>query len=183
MDPIPFAFSAQLYGTTTVYLNVRLQVSWLALAGCVVADFRLRAERRKDQICSKIQYNKSFERLRQLPPTVEHLIIQSGTLTSNTSALVTIDGRLVQGFLSRVLEWFFWRARLARSLTFWSTLLEREPSAFPGSSTSSTPRRNCWMIWWVVLVEFLRGLWLIGFLRTIAGRQRVTRYLAGSVPH
>jgi len=37
-----------------------------------------RAGRRKDRICSEIQYEKTFERLRQLPRTVEHLVVQLG---------------------------------------------------------------------------------------------------------
>ncbi|KAJ3991526.1 hypothetical protein F5050DRAFT_1802118 [Lentinula boryana] len=37
-----------------------------------------RAERRKDQVCSPMEYEKVFARLHQLPPTVEHLVVQIG---------------------------------------------------------------------------------------------------------
>lgn len=37
-----------------------------------------RGERRKEQICSPEEYDKVFMALDQLPPTVEHLIIQLG---------------------------------------------------------------------------------------------------------
>ena len=72
----------------------------------MVTDARPRAERRKDRICSEIQYQKSFERLRQLPQTVEHLVVQLGMFTSSILAVVTMDERLGQGFLSRILGWF-----------------------------------------------------------------------------
>jgi len=35
-----------------------------------------RAERRKDQVCSPTQYQKVFEQLKQLPPHIEHLVVQ-----------------------------------------------------------------------------------------------------------
>jgi hypothetical protein len=38
-----------------------------------------RAERKKDQVCSPMEYKKVFERLDHLPSTVEHLIVQLGT--------------------------------------------------------------------------------------------------------
>ena len=60
----------------------------------VVADTRRRAERKKDRICSDIQYQKSFERLKQLPRTVEHLVVQLGTLVLNAQAVMTISERL-----------------------------------------------------------------------------------------
>ncbi|KAJ7738523.1 hypothetical protein DFH07DRAFT_84470 [Mycena maculata] len=37
-----------------------------------------RAERKKDQVCSQVEYQKVFERLSQLPPSVEHLCVQIG---------------------------------------------------------------------------------------------------------
>ncbi|KAJ3985530.1 hypothetical protein F5890DRAFT_1572885 [Lentinula detonsa] len=37
-----------------------------------------RAERRKNQVCSPMEYEKVFARLHQLPPTVEHLVVQIG---------------------------------------------------------------------------------------------------------
>ncbi|KAJ8700313.1 hypothetical protein PTI98_003354 [Pleurotus ostreatus] len=37
-----------------------------------------RAERKKDQVCSELEYQKVFGRLRQLPRGVEHLIVQLG---------------------------------------------------------------------------------------------------------
>ncbi|KAF9452283.1 hypothetical protein P691DRAFT_795246 [Macrolepiota fuliginosa MF-IS2] len=37
-----------------------------------------RAERRKEQICSQFQYDKVFQRIRALPPNIEHLVIQTG---------------------------------------------------------------------------------------------------------
>ncbi|KAF7304654.1 C-CAP/cofactor C-like domain-containing protein [Mycena kentingensis (nom. inval.)] len=37
-----------------------------------------RAERRKDQICSPAQYDKVFQRLRQIPSGVQHLCVQVG---------------------------------------------------------------------------------------------------------
>jgi hypothetical protein len=46
----------------------------------MVVNARLRAERKKERICSEIEYRKSFERLRRLPRTAEHLIVQLGTL-------------------------------------------------------------------------------------------------------
>jgi len=98
MGPTPFAHDTQLLGTTTLYLNVGLQVSRLRkLTGCVVIDVRPRAERRKDRICSDFQYQKMFERLRQLPHTVEHLIVQLGTLIWNVLVVVMINQRLWTG--------------------------------------------------------------------------------------
>ena len=81
MGPIPFAYGTQLPGATTVYLDVGLQVSWpTKLTVSVVIDPKFRAERKKSRICSDIEYQKSFHRLRQLPQTVEHVIVQLGTL-------------------------------------------------------------------------------------------------------
>ncbi|KAF7295060.1 C-CAP/cofactor C-like domain-containing protein [Mycena indigotica] len=37
-----------------------------------------RAERKKDQVCSPAEYDKVFQRLKQLPTTVEHLCVQIG---------------------------------------------------------------------------------------------------------
>ncbi|KAJ7063156.1 hypothetical protein C8F01DRAFT_1131743 [Mycena amicta] len=37
-----------------------------------------RAERKKDQVCSPAEYDKVFQRLRQLPSNVEHLCVQIG---------------------------------------------------------------------------------------------------------
>jgi len=92
LDSIPFAYGTQLLGTTTVYLDAGLQVSLLMkLTVSVVTDVRLRAERRKDRICSDTQYRKSFERLEQLPRTVEHLIVQLGTLVPSVPAVATVN--------------------------------------------------------------------------------------------
>ena len=86
----------------------------------VVIEARRRAERRRDQICSEIQYQKSFERLKQLPCTVEHLVVQLGMLISSILTVMTIR-ELGQGFLSRTLGWFFWRTYSTQSSTLWST--------------------------------------------------------------
>jgi len=37
-----------------------------------------RAERKKDQVCSQMEYQKVFQRLNQLPSRVEHLVVQIG---------------------------------------------------------------------------------------------------------
>ncbi|KAK7054953.1 hypothetical protein VNI00_003416 [Paramarasmius palmivorus] len=37
-----------------------------------------RAERMKDQVCTPYQYKKVFNRMRDLPPSVEHLVVQLG---------------------------------------------------------------------------------------------------------
>jgi hypothetical protein len=37
-----------------------------------------RAERKKDQVCSPVQYDRVFQRIRALPPIVEHLVILLG---------------------------------------------------------------------------------------------------------
>jgi len=37
-----------------------------------------RAERKKEQVCSQAEYQKVFERLSKLPPSVEHLCVQIG---------------------------------------------------------------------------------------------------------
>ncbi|KAF9484877.1 hypothetical protein BDN70DRAFT_871851, partial [Pholiota conissans] len=37
-----------------------------------------RAERKKDQVCSPGEYTRAFERLNQLPPGAEHLVVQLG---------------------------------------------------------------------------------------------------------
>ncbi|KAJ7046626.1 hypothetical protein C8F04DRAFT_1307530, partial [Mycena alexandri] len=37
-----------------------------------------RAERKKEQVCSQVEYQKVFERLSKLPSTVEHLCVQIG---------------------------------------------------------------------------------------------------------
>lgn len=37
-----------------------------------------RAERKKDQVCSPAQYEKVFQKIRALPPSVEHLVVQLG---------------------------------------------------------------------------------------------------------
>ena len=148
LDPIPFAYGTQLLGTTTVYLDAGLQVgSLVKLTISAVTDVGFRAERRKDRICSDIQYRKSFERLEQLPRTVEHLIVQLGTLVPSIPVVATMNERLGQGFPSLTLGWFSWRARLTPSSILWSTSAGRALSAFLGSSTSSTQRLSCWMTW------------------------------------
>lgn len=45
--------------------------------GTAIHDF-LRAERRKDQVCSSFEYEKVFQRIGTLSPTVEHLIVLLG---------------------------------------------------------------------------------------------------------
>jgi len=64
------------------------------LSVSVVTDVGFMAERRKDRICSATQYGKSFERLEQLLRTVEHLIVQLGTLVLSTPAVAIISERL-----------------------------------------------------------------------------------------
>lgn len=89
MDPVPFTHDTQLPGTATLYLNAGLQVSRLVkLTVSMAIDAGRRGERRKDRICSEIQYQKSFERLKQLPRTVEHLVVQLGTLVLTTLTVV-----------------------------------------------------------------------------------------------
>ncbi|KAI0060801.1 hypothetical protein BV25DRAFT_1917361 [Artomyces pyxidatus] len=45
--------------------------SWMLLLDC-------RAERKLEQVCSKEEYHKVFQRLEMLPPSTEHLIVQLG---------------------------------------------------------------------------------------------------------
>ncbi|RDB24282.1 hypothetical protein Hypma_008733 [Hypsizygus marmoreus] len=45
---------------------------------CYILLLDCRAERKKDQVCSPLQYQKVFHRLKQLPPNVEHLVVQLG---------------------------------------------------------------------------------------------------------
>ncbi|KAF5386786.1 hypothetical protein D9615_001876 [Tricholomella constricta] len=45
---------------------------------CYILLLDCRGERKKDQICSPLQYQKVFHRLAQLPSSVEHLIVQVG---------------------------------------------------------------------------------------------------------
>ncbi|KAG7452679.1 uncharacterized protein BT62DRAFT_880537 [Guyanagaster necrorhizus] len=54
--------------------------SFLASLGPQAAILMLdcRAERKKDQVCSRYEYDKIFKRLQELPESVEHLIIQLG---------------------------------------------------------------------------------------------------------
>jgi hypothetical protein len=82
----------------------------------MVVNARLRAERKKERICSEIEYRKSFERLRRLPRTAEHLIVQLGTLLLPAPTVVTISKHLGQGFPSRTPGWFSWRVYSTQSL-------------------------------------------------------------------
>ena len=53
MGSISFAYGTQLLGTTTLYPDAGLQVrSLMDLTVSVVTDVALRAERRKDRVCS-----------------------------------------------------------------------------------------------------------------------------------
>ena len=52
----------------------------MRLTVSVVIEARRRAERGSDRICSETQYQKSLERLKRLPHTVEHLVVQLGML-------------------------------------------------------------------------------------------------------
>ncbi|KAF8894700.1 hypothetical protein BD779DRAFT_1502479 [Infundibulicybe gibba] len=36
------------------------------------------SERKKEQVCSQLEYDKVFQRLQQMPPEVEHLVVQLG---------------------------------------------------------------------------------------------------------
>lgn len=146
----------------------------MELTGSCIIYTEPRGERRKDRICSEVQYRKTFERLRQLPKTVEHLVVQLGTLVSSILIVVTTGKQLKQEFLSHILEWSSWRAHSTPSLTLWSILAEREALVSLDSSTSSMPRPNSWMTWWVVFIG-LHGTSLIAFLRMITGRLEVTR--------
>ncbi|KAF8232307.1 hypothetical protein L208DRAFT_1272706 [Tricholoma matsutake] len=54
--------------------------SFLAYLGpqCSILLLDCRAERTKEQVCSRQEYQKVFQRLAQLPQSVEHLIVQLG---------------------------------------------------------------------------------------------------------
>lgn len=41
-------------------------------------NFNHRAERKKEQVCSPGEYQRVFDRLNNLPPSVDHLVIQLG---------------------------------------------------------------------------------------------------------
>lgn len=119
----------------------------MELTGSGVINVVFRAERKKDRICSDTQYRKTFQRLSQLPRTVEHLIVQLGTPALSISTVLVNYEQLEQGSPLRTLEWFSWRTHLSQSLTPWSTLEGRDLLAFLDLSISSMPRQNCWMIW------------------------------------
>ena len=148
MGSIPFAYSTELPGTEALHLNVGLQVSWsLKLTGSGAFDVEFRAERKKDRVCSEIEYQKAFDRLKQLPRTVEHLVVQLGMLVSIIRTVVVLYERLEQGSPSHILEWFSWRMRSIQSLTRSSILERRGLSVFLGSSISLTLRQSYWMTW------------------------------------
>ncbi|KAF8631431.1 hypothetical protein AX17_005108 [Amanita inopinata Kibby_2008] len=54
--------------------------SFLSYMGpqCSILMIDCRAERKQDQVCSPLEYRNIFSRLQQLPPQVEHLVVQLG---------------------------------------------------------------------------------------------------------
>jgi hypothetical protein len=41
-------------------------------------DIRCRAERKKNQVCSEMEYSRVFGALHRIPQGVEHLVVQLG---------------------------------------------------------------------------------------------------------
>ncbi|KAK7467073.1 hypothetical protein VKT23_004134 [Stygiomarasmius scandens] len=68
-----------IIGEPGPYISFRSH-SFLASLGPQTAILLLdcRTERKKDQVCSPSQYQKVFERVNQMPSTVEHLVVQLG---------------------------------------------------------------------------------------------------------
>lgn len=50
-----------------------------------------RAERKKEQVCSKFTYDRIFAEIQKIPPNVEHLVFQLGKFASNLRGVQSID--------------------------------------------------------------------------------------------
>ncbi|KAH7889248.1 hypothetical protein F5I97DRAFT_1934198 [Phlebopus sp. FC_14] len=72
-------FKSLILGTQGPYVGLPSH-SFLAYMGPNVRILMLdcRAERKKDQVCSEFEYSKVQECIQQIPPYVEHLIVQLG---------------------------------------------------------------------------------------------------------
>ncbi|KAF9050660.1 hypothetical protein BDZ89DRAFT_1057108 [Hymenopellis radicata] len=70
---------AVIIGDIGPYITSRSH-SFLGSLGPQVSILLLdcRCERKKDQVCSPYEYEKVFQRVQMLPPTVEHLVVQLG---------------------------------------------------------------------------------------------------------
>lgn len=77
--PGKHVYQSLIFGEVGPYIRLPSH-SFLVNMGPQTALLMLdcRAERRKDRICSPIEYDKVFQRIRTLPPTVEHLVVMLG---------------------------------------------------------------------------------------------------------
>lgn len=77
--PGKHVFQSTIFGQMGPYIR-QPSHSFLVNMGPQVALLLLdcRAERKKDQVCSPAQYDRVFQRIQTLPPSVEHLVILLG---------------------------------------------------------------------------------------------------------
>lgn len=77
--PGKHVYQSLILGETGPYIRIPSH-SFVTMMGPQTALLLLdcRAERKKDQICSTFQYDRVFQRIRALPTSVEHLVIQLG---------------------------------------------------------------------------------------------------------
>lgn len=55
-----------------------------------------RAERKKEQVCSKFTYDRIFTEIQKLPPTVEHLVFLLGKAAPNLRMSNQLTGEILQ---------------------------------------------------------------------------------------
>ena len=104
-----------------------------------------RAERKKDQVCSPAQYEKVFQRIRALPPTVEHLVVQLGVLIWKRFNTQDSLSRSIQVSPSPTHAWYSWRRRSNLNLTLLLLLVGMGPWVSRDLSISLIMKLSCWM--------------------------------------
>jgi hypothetical protein len=76
---IQIAFLPDVSWSEGVYAAFRLPASASSGPSNAISDVWYRAERRLNQVCGQLEYEKVFDRLDKLPVGVDHLILQLGT--------------------------------------------------------------------------------------------------------
>ena len=142
-----------------------------------------RAERKKDQVCSPAQYEKVFQRIRALPPTVEHLVVQLGVLIWKRFNTQDSLSRSIQVSPSPTHAWYSWRRRSNLNLTLLLLLVGMGPWVSRDLSISLIMKLSCWMTLCVDYPAFVPARpadTVLPFDRTTIGRHGIIKFAISS---
>lgn len=146
---MPIALVLGLPWATMLHSSPRLQVfCFSCFKQLFELPHKIRAERKKEQVCSPLQYEKVFKRLKQLPETVEHIVVQLGQFNSSFLWFMFTPA---QAYLLPIRGWCFWKKLLNLTSIRWLRLEGQVAWACPDLSINSIMKPSCWMTLYVGL--------------------------------